>query len=145
MPYFLVYIFLEVLISVNISSSIGGLMTFIEIVMSAFIGVSILMNFKATLRENLSAVSYNCIDLQQFQKLNLFTLIGAIFMILPGFFTDILGGLMQFSVLTSMLVNRYNVKSGNCKTNFDTNQTNNMKKDSNVIDVEIISDNNRIS
>ncbi len=138
MLYFVVYLFLEVLISVNISSAIGGLMTFLEIVMSAFIGVSILMNFKSTLRENLSAVSYNCIDLQQFQKLNLFTLIGAILMIVPGFFTDIIGGLMQFSVLTSMLVNRYNVKSGNCKTNFETN---NIKKDSDVIDVEIISDN----
>jgi 2-isopropylmalate synthase/UPF0716 protein FxsA len=145
MQYILVYIFIEVLVSVNISSSLGGLMTFLEIVMSGFIGMSILMNFKSNLRENLSAVSYSCIDLKQFQQLNLFTLIGAIFMILPGFFTDILGVLMQFSVVTNMLVNRYHIKSGNCKVDFDTYQTNNIKKDPNVIDVEIISDNNRIS
>jgi len=141
MIYFVAYLFLEVLISVNISSSIGGLMTFLEIILSAFIGITILVNFKSTLRENLTAVSYDCIDLHQFQKLNLFTLIGAILMIVPGFLTDILGILMQFSVFTTMLVNRYHFKSGNCKTG---NDQNNIKKDTNVIDVEIISDNTHI-
>ena len=138
MIYFLVYLFLEVLISVNISSQIGGLATFFEIILSAFIGISILINFRKTLVENMTAVSYNCIDLQQFQRLNLFTLFGAILLIIPGFLTDIFGILMQFSVFTSMLVNRYHVKSGNCKTSFE--EDNHIKKDSDVIDVEIISD-----
>ena len=137
MIYFIVYLFLEVLISVNISSSIGGLMTFFEILLTAFIGIAILVNFKETLRQNLTAVSYNCIDLQQFQSLNLFTLIGAILLIIPGFLTDIMGILMQFSVFTTMIVNRYHVKSGSCKTNFEQK---NINKDSDVIDVEIISD-----
>jgi 2-isopropylmalate synthase/UPF0716 protein FxsA len=44
---------------------------------------------------------------------------------------------MQFSVFTSMLVNRYNVKSGNYKP---ANNQKNIQKDSDVIDVEIISD-----
>ena len=145
MLYFLVYIFLEVIISVNISSAVGGLVTFLEIIISGFIGVSLLMNFKSNFRENLNAVSYDCMNLKQFQNLNLFTFIGAIFMVLPGFFTDILGALMQFSIFTTMLVNSYNVKFAKCKTNFDTYQTNNIKKESNVIDVEIINDNNRIS
>jgi len=138
MIYFFVYLFLEVLISVNISSQIGGLATFFEIILSAFIGISILINFRKTLVENMTAVSYNCIDLQQFQRLNLFTLFGAILLIIPGFLTDIFGILMQFSVFTSMLVNRYHVKSGNCKTSFE--EDNHIKKDSDVIDVEIISD-----
>ena len=141
MIYFIAYLFLEVLISVNISSAIGGLMTFFEILMSAFIGVSILVNFRKTLVENLTAVSYNCIDLEQFQKLNLFTLIGAIFLIVPGFLTDTVGLLMQFSVVTSMFVNRYNVKSGNCKTSYENIHN---QKDPNVIDVEIINDNTSI-
>jgi len=142
MKYFLLYLFLEVIVSVNISSYIGGLITFFEILLSAFIGISILINFRKTLVENMTAVSYNCIDLEQFQRLNLFTLFGAILLIIPGFLTDILGILLQFGVFTSMIVNRYNVKSGKCNTNF-TNQ-NNLKKDSNVIDVEIISDNSTI-
>ena len=136
MIYFLLYLFLEVLVSVEISSAIGGLATFFEIVLSAFIGVVILINFRKTLIENLTAVSYNCIDLEQFQKLNLFTLIGAILLIIPGFLTDILGTFMQFSVITSMIVNRYNVKSGKCNSSFE--EQNNIPKDSDVIDVEII-------
>jgi UPF0716 protein FxsA len=142
MLYFLAYLFFEVIISVNISSYIGGFATFLEILLSALIGISILINFRKTLVENMTAVSYNCIDLQQFQRLNLFTLFGAILLIIPGFLTDIIGVLMQFSVFTSMLVNRYNVKSGTCNTQ-DYKQDN-LKKDSDVIDVEIISNDTTI-
>ena len=138
MKFFLLYLFLEVVISVNIASYLGGLLTFVEIVLSAFIGVSILVNFRSTLAENLSAVSYNQIDLVQFQKLNLFTLIGAILLLVPGFLTDIIGIIMQFSVFTSMLVNRYGVKSNQDKM---YEENNHIKKDSDVIDVEIINDN----
>lgn len=144
MIYFVVYLFLEVLISVNISSSIGAFATFLEIIFSAGFGIYILMNFKESLRENLTAVSYNCIDLEQFQKLNLFTLFGAILIIIPGFMTDIIGGLMQFSVFTSMLVNRYNMYNNKC--DISANDMNNAQnnntyiKESDVIDVEIISD-----
>ena len=141
MIYFVVYLLLEVLVSVNISSYLGGLMTFFEIILTAFIGIAILVNFRKTLVENLTAVSSNCIDLQEFQRLNLFTLFGAILLVIPGFLTDIIGLFMQFSVFTTMIVNRYNVKSANCKPNF---QNNNIKKDSNVIDVEIISDSTSI-
>ncbi|WP_297441694.1 FxsA family protein [Sulfurimonas sp.] len=139
MPYFIIYLFLEVLVSVQISSAIGGLATFFEILFTAFVGISILVNFRKTLVENMSAVSYNCIDLAEFQRLNLFTLIGAILLIIPGFLTDILGVLLQFSALTSMIVNRYNVKSGKCNTSFKEEQID-KQKDSDVIDVEIISD-----
>ncbi len=141
MIYFLVYLFLEVIVSVNISSYIGGMMTFFEIIGSALLGIAILVNFRKTLKENLTAVSYNQIDLQQFQSLNLFTLIGAILLIIPGFLTDIIGLLMQFSVFTSMLVNRFHIKSSNQNTDF---KQNNIKKDSDVIDVEIVSDSTSI-
>ncbi|MEN4052278.1 MULTISPECIES: FxsA family protein [Sulfurimonas] len=137
MIYFIIYLFLEVLVSVNISSAIGGLATFFEILFTAFIGISILVNFRNTLVENMTAVSYNCIDLEQFQRLNLFTLFGAILLIIPGFLTDIVGILLQFSAFTSMIVNRYNVKSNRCNTSFEDENIN-IKKDSDVIDVEII-------
>ncbi|MGE3613339.1 MAG: FxsA family protein [Sulfurimonas sp.] len=133
MLYFLIYLFFEVLVSVNISSAIGGLATFFEIIFSAFLGFAILANFRTTLRENLMAVSYSTIDLNELQRLNLFTIVGAILLIVPGFLTDIIGILLQFSVFTSMLVNRYDVKSKYKKYN--------KEKDSDVIDVEIISDN----
>jgi len=72
MIYFIIYLFLEVLLSISISSSIGELLTFLEIMISAFVGISILINFRKTLVENITVVSYNCIDLEQFQSLNPF-------------------------------------------------------------------------
>ncbi len=135
MFYFLIYLFLEVLISTKISSYIGGLATFFEIIASAMLGIAILMNFGSTFMQNLRAVSLQRIDVKEFQRLNLFTIIGAILLILPGFLTDIIGILLQFSVVTSMFVNRYNVKSQNYKMEDEFR-----KKDEDVIDVEVVND-----
>ena len=139
MLYFFLYLFLETLVSVEISSAIGGFATFLEIVLTAFIGIAILANFRNTFFENLTAVSYAQIDLEEFQRLNLFTVIGAILLIVPGFLTDIVGVLLQFSAITTMLVNRYGVKSK--RENFnDMEETYYYNKESedDVIDVEII-------
>ncbi len=146
MIYFMIYLFLEVLVSVNISSAIGGLSTFFEIMLSAFIGISLLVNFRSTLMQNMGAFSMNTIDVNEFQRLNLFTIIGAILLIIPGFLTDIIGALMQFSVFTSMIVNRYSVKSTKHNDYKIYNSYENIKnkdiKDSDVIDVEIIEHSN---
>ncbi len=136
MIYFLLYLFLEVLVSVNISSQIGGLNTFFELIFSAFVGIYILFHFQSTLAENMRAVSSREIDLQKFQELNIFTLLGAVLLIVPGFFTDILGVLLQFHVFTSMLVNRFSAKYDSKDIKSNSNYT----KDDDVIDVEIISD-----
>jgi 2-isopropylmalate synthase/UPF0716 protein FxsA len=142
----MIYLFLEVLVSVNISSAIGGLSTFFEILLSAFVGISLLVNFRTTLMQNLSAMSINAIDVNEFQRLNLFTIIGAFLLIIPGFLTDIIGILMQFSVFTSMIVNRYGVKSKKHNTyntydSYENIQNTNIKDDCDVIDVEIIEHN----
>ena len=133
MIYFLIYLFLEVIVSVNISSAIGGFGTFIEILLSAFYGLVILSNFRNTLMENLMSVSYKQIDLYEFERLNLFTIIGAILLIIPGFLTDIIGLLLQFSVFTSMLINRFGVKQK--QDEYDRYYK---EENDDVIDVEII-------
>jgi 2-isopropylmalate synthase/UPF0716 protein FxsA len=135
MIYFLLYLFFEVLISVNISSEIGGLNTFGEIVLSAFVGIYILFHFQDTLGENIRAVSAQQIDLKKFQELNIFTLVGAILLIIPGFLTDIIGVFLQFHVFTSILVNRFSAKYNSKPKESNSNYT----KDDDVIDVEIIS------
>jgi len=140
MKYFLLYFFLEVLVSVKISSYLGGLGTFIEIIFSAFVGMTILSNFKSILMENFKAVSHYTMDLEQFQSLNLFTFFGAILLIIPGFLTDIIGLLMQFSLVTTIIVNRFYDDKNSC----DIYEKNDVKKDSDVIDVEVISSNNHI-
>jgi len=135
MIYFLIYLFLEVIVSTQISSYIGGLATFFEIIASALLGMAILINLRTTFVQNLQAVLLERIDFKEFQKLNLFTIIGAILLILPGFLTDIAGILLQFSVITSMFVNQYNVKSENYNMKDDFR-----KKDEDVIDVEVVND-----
>jgi 2-isopropylmalate synthase len=134
MIYFLLYLFLEVLVSVNIASAIGGVWTFVELIVSALAGFAILANFRGTLAENIQALNQARIDPMEFQQLNLFTILGAILLILPGFLTDIMGVLLQFTVVTKMLVNRFVAKSK------QETQTHFTQKDDHVIDVEIVSD-----
>lgn len=143
MIYFFVYLFLEVMISVNLASEIGGFYTFLEILLSALVGMILLVNFRATLAENMHAFSMQKIDVDEFQRLNIFAVLGAILLILPGFLTDIIGILLQFSVVTKMLVNRFTAKSAfENKASGNRTYTHTQiheEKDDNVIDVEIIS------
>lgn len=135
MIYFLLYLFAEVVVSVNIASAIGGVWTFVELIASALAGFLILANFRGTLAENIHALNQARIDPLEFQQLNLFTILGAFLLILPGFLTDIVGILLQFSVVTKMLVNRFVSKSGR-----DASTTHYTQKDEHVIDVEIVGD-----
>ncbi len=139
MLYFVLYLFLEVMISVNLSSQIGGFYTFLELMLSAFVGFVLLVNFRATLMENMQAFSMQKIDVQEFQRLNIFAVLGAVLLIVPGFLTDMIGVLLQFSVITKMLVNRFTAKSTKQNTTRYTHTQIHEEKDDDVIDVEIIS------
>lgn len=139
MLYFVLYLFLEVMISVNLSSQIGGFYTFLELMLSAFVGFVLLVNFRATLFENMQAFSMQKIDVQEFQRLNIFAVLGAVLLILPGFLTDMIGVLLQFSVITKMLVNRFMAKSTDQNRTRYTHTQIHEEKDDDVIDVEIIS------
>lgn len=134
MIYFLIYLFLEVVVSVEIASVIGALATFGVIIVTALLGFAILANFRNTFVENLKAMTNNCITVQEFQELNLFTLLGAIFLILPGFLGDIIGAMLQFGVVTKMIANHFS-KSKVCDKEMNTKT-----KDDDVIDVEIVTD-----
>ncbi|HZF70931.1 FxsA family protein, partial [Sulfuricurvum sp.] len=54
----------------------------------------------------------------------------AILLIVPGFLSDIIGILMQFSLFSSLIINRFSRKY----------PTQTKSKDDNVIDAEIIND-----
>lgn len=128
MIYFLIYLFLEVMVTTEIASMIGGLATFLEIVGSAFLGIFILMNFRHTLAENVYALRTRQIDMESFSQRNLMGLFGAILLIIPGFLSDMIGILMQFSLLSSLVINRFSRKY----------HTPTQPKDDHVIDAEII-------
>ena len=137
MNYFLVYLLLEVLVSVNISSQIGAFATFLEIVFSAIVGFMLLGNFRNTLAESMKAMQNRTISIQEFQKLNAFTLLGALLLIVPGFFSDIVGLFLQFSFFATLFAR----KILHVRDNIDIDDIQHPRKeDDEIIDVEVIDD-----
>jgi 2-isopropylmalate synthase/UPF0716 protein FxsA len=95
MIYFLIYIFLETMISVWIAGRIGGLNTFLEIIFTALLGIYIIKSAKENLFSTLTELMFQQINSRQFINLNLYPLIGAVLLIVPGFFTDLIGIILQ--------------------------------------------------
>ncbi|MFA6187860.1 MAG: FxsA family protein [Sulfuricurvum sp.] len=133
MIYFLIYLFLEVIITVEVASRIGGLMMFTEIMASAMIGIAILFNFRSTLILNIMELKERRISANGFYKRNLLSLLGAILLILPGIFTDIIAVLMHIILVGSLIISRFMPKYPESNQPYQP-------KDDNVIDAEIISD-----
>jgi len=132
--FVLLYILLETLITVNIASRIGGFATFIEIVISAFVGLFLLTNFRYTLANNAMMLFSKEIDMDEFTRLNIYSFIGAILLIVPGFFSDILGVLLQFNVVGTFFAKKvFGIK----ETKYD-NKTYKGEVDGEIIDVEIV-------
>jgi len=132
--YFFLYLFLEVMITTAIAGSIGGLWTFFEIILSAVVGILIFKNFRYSIAQNLQKLSRREISEEDFTKLNLASVLGAILLIIPGFFTDILGLLFQISFIAKVIFSKFIVKSN---SSFYSKQQK-QKGEDDVIDVEII-------
>lgn len=151
MVYFILYLFLEVMISAEIAGMIGGLNTFLEVIISAFIGILILKNFHFSLLDSIKEASMGEISQEEFIKTNVGKGIGALLMIVPGFFTDIIGLLLQFGFLTMIFSKIFSfktpTKTNGYSTSFDASQPNLNNttykggKNNEIIDVEIIDDN----
>jgi 2-isopropylmalate synthase/UPF0716 protein FxsA len=134
MIYFLIYLFAEVVLTVEVASRIGGLAMFLEIIASAFLGIFILMNFRHALAENLDALRTRQIDMQGFSNRNISGLLGSLLLILPGILSDLIGALMLVFLLGTLIINRFTRK-------YPTeNTTQTQQKDDYVIDAEIIDD-----
>ena len=140
------------MVSSAISSNIGGLMTFLELIFSVMVGLFILQNFKFGLIDSINQVRNGQMTQEEFIKGSIGRAIGAIFLIVPGFFTDILGLCLQFSFFTILVTKliKFKPKSTNNNTHSYTqtntyNYTqNNIKGDDDVIDVEVIDSSNTI-
>jgi 2-isopropylmalate synthase/UPF0716 protein FxsA len=143
------------MISSAISGQIGGLLTFVEILLTVIIGITILRNFKFSLSEKINAVKNGEITQDEFVKSSIGKAIGAVLLIVPGFFTDIIGILLQFGLFTIIFskIFKFKPKSSNNSnysqasynyTEFNNYNQTKQKGDEDVIDVEIIDDNKSI-
>ncbi len=106
MIYFVLYLFIEIFVSVEVASEIGPFWTFVEVMLSAVAGLLLLTNFRYTFFENMRALAEGEMTPERFQNQNIAALIGAILLIVPGFFTDMVGILLQFGVFTNLLMTR---------------------------------------
>ena len=139
------------MVSSAISGEIGGLLTFGEIIFTVFLGTTILRTFKFGLMDSITKVKNGEMSQEEFVKGSIGKAIGAVLIIMPGFFTDILGLFLQFSMFTVLFTKLFKFKTmpkpsnnaGYSQSNFTYSEFNNYKKpkgDDDVIDVEIIND-----
>ena len=158
MIYFLIYLFLEVMISSSVASSIGGLNTFFSIIFTAIVGIYLLKNFKFSLMESINEARAGNITQEQFIKTNVAKAIGAVLLVIPGFFTDFIGIALQFGLFTMIITNVFKFKKPNGtpkqakhSTNGSFHYSQTTFKNSNykgsqdeIIDVEVIDDSKSI-
>jgi 2-isopropylmalate synthase/UPF0716 protein FxsA len=87
------------MITSSVVNVIGGFYLFLEIIFSAILGFYIISSFKYRASESLMMLFSNRMSLEEFQRMSLFTLLGAFLLIIPGIFSDILGILLQFNAV----------------------------------------------
>ena len=132
--YFLLYMFLEILFSYEFAAVFTPLGLFLEIIFTAFVGVYIIRMLPFSMQESIQKVMSRQIDEQEFISIGLFKFIGAVLLIIPGVFTDILGILMLIEPFARWIVHKFLPKK-----EFEYNNFNNdYKTDDDIIDVEII-------
>lgn len=138
---FLIYFFLEVLTTIEIGSYLGGVGTFLEIVFSALFGIFLLFNFNSSLKENLDSISRMENSPDRVLTSTIFSLIGAILLIIPGILSDIIGVLMQFNIIALIfgkiiaksIINLNQKRSYHNEYKYKRNKT----KTEDIIDVKI--------
>ena len=122
------------MVTSNISGNIGGLLTFLEIIFSAGIGFFLLINFRYTVTQSMGMLMSGEMGIEEFQKLSLFTLLGAVLLIIPGFFSDMLGLALQFSFIGTFIAK----KIFKLKNKKQTRKDNDDAIDVEVIDIDVI-------
>jgi len=120
---------LELYLSLYVGEHIGFWWSAIWIVVSMILGIRLLQYTPYTLMGNISHVSMGKLSLEEFQNASTSYLVGAILLIIPGVFTDVLG---VFALCYTMYLH-FVAKITPEETKFNKN-----KGDDNVIDVEII-------
>ena len=131
MIYFLIYLFIEIVVSYEFTTLFTPLGMFLEVLITALLGVVIIRNFGFSMMENMQKVIRREIDQEEFLSIGLFKFVGALLLIVPGVFTDILGILMQFDQFGALFAKHFLPKE-EIVSDFAK------REDDEIIDVEII-------
>ncbi|NLO16865.1 MAG: FxsA family protein [Arcobacter butzleri] len=134
--YLLLYLFFEVLISTSIASSLGGVLTFVEIIFSAVLGMYIIKNMNTSIAYSLQKLRQKEITQEEFSKINLASFIGAVLLIVQGFLTDIIGLLLQLNFIANIVFSKIIIKDSN--SYYSYSKTYKKEGENDVIEAEII-------
>ena len=104
--YFLVYLFLEILFSYEFARIFTPFGLFLEVIFSAIVGFSIFRNLQFSLALDMQRVLKREVSEEEFMTMGLFRMIGAVFLIIPGVLTDILGILFLFEPSARMVAKK---------------------------------------
>lgn len=135
MPYFLIFFILEAIVTYQIGSKIGFINTIIEMVISAFLGIFILLNLKDVFAQSAASMQMGNINIASFATLNFAALFGAILITIPGFLSDMFGFLFLSIFLFLTIINYFKRKSTKQE---NQNYGSYKKGEDDVIDAEIV-------
>ena len=140
MIYVLLFLIFELFLSLEVGSQIGFLWSVIWIVGSFMLGMGLIKNAHTTIRGNMQSLKEGKIKMKSFHDSATSYFLGAILLIVPGVFSDILG-------LIALLYTFYlqfggTIPSSKTKTNIN-NLNKNTQGDNDVIDVEVIESSSR--
>jgi UPF0716 family protein affecting phage T7 exclusion len=142
MIYVLLFFIFELFLSLEVGSSIGFLWSVIWILGSFMLGMGLIKNAHTTIKGNMQNLKEGKINMKSFHDSATSYFLGAILLIVPGVFSDILG-------LIALLYTFYlqlggTIPSSKYKTNINyKNKHTNTQGDDDVIDVEIIESSSR--
>ncbi|MEY3001948.1 MAG: hypothetical protein RLZZ428_323 [Pseudomonadota bacterium] len=120
---------IELYVSLKTGEKIGFFWSVMWIIGSFMLGVALLKRSPFAMMSTMQSVGLGKIDLRGFQNASMSYFIGAIFLIIPGVFSDFLG-LVSLGYALYLQIHAKMTPMGN--THFK------QKGDENVIDVEII-------
>ena len=128
------FLLIELYLSLKTGESIGFFWSVVWIVLSFALGMMLLQKSSQTMMGNMQSMRLGKLDVKRFQNASMSYFVGAILLIIPGVFSDILGVLALFYSLYLQFVAKITPE----RTTHFTKQG-----DDNVIDVEIIDEHNR--
>jgi UPF0716 protein FxsA len=121
---------IELYLSLKTGEEIGFLWSVVWIVGSFMLGMALLQKSQHTMLGNMQSMKMGKLDIQGFQNVSMAYFIGAIMLIIPGVFSDLLGVVaLLYSVYLQFVAK---ITPEHTKHNFKK------QGDDNVIDVEII-------
>ena len=133
MIYIIPFLLLELFLSLKVGENIGFGWSVIWIVSTFLLGMGLIQNGAITMKKSMEGLSSGKLNMKSFHDSATSYFLGAILLIIPGVFTDILGAI-------ALLYTFYLQLGGTISNSKNRTNINNTHKkgDEDVIDVEII-------